>query len=151
MENTRSFHPTCFMLLKKKGREEIKKSDNWQPLYCVDGGRIKDWENSRRWEETERPSEWGLAAGQISCVCGVHTDFMKLISKQQLEEKARQRHMRTATEKGMRNAISLKEEEPAINWCVCIFSYTALHCPALSLFNLRGNFLVKLSWLTLLG
>lgn len=46
---------------------------------------------------------------------------MKLISKQQLEEKARQRHMRTATEKGMRNAISLKEEEPAINWCVCIF------------------------------
>lgn len=78
---------------------------------------------------------------------------MKLISKQQLEEKARQRHMRTATEKGMRNAISLKEEEPAINWCVCvcIFSYTALHCPALSLFNLRGNFLVKLSWLTLLG
>lgn len=62
---------------------------------------------------------------------------MKLISKQQLEEKARQRHMRTVTEKGMRNAISLKEEEPAINWCVCIFSYTALHCPALSLFNLR--------------
>lgn len=61
---------------------------------------------------------------------------MKLISKQQLEEKARQRHMRTATEKGMRNAISLKEEEPAINWCVCVYFHillcTVLPSPSLT-------------------
>lgn len=121
MENTRSFHPTCFMLLKKREKRNKRAT--------TDGGRIKDCEKTREDEkrETERPSEWGLAAGQISCVCGVHTDFMKLISKQQLEEKARQRHMRTATEKGMRNAISLKEEEPAINWCVCVCFHVYFH------------------------
>lgn len=55
--------------------------------------------------ERERLSERTLAVGQITDVCGVHTDFMKLISKQQLEEKARRRHMRTAAEKGMKNVI----------------------------------------------
>lgn len=51
-----------------------------------------------------------LAVGQITWVHGVHTDFMKLISKQQLEEKARQRH-EDSCRKGMRNAISVVEEE----------------------------------------
>lgn len=150
MENTRAFHPTCFMLLKKRERRN-KRATTDSPCIVLTVGGLK---TVRKLEKMRR--DWATiwmrpCSGQISCVCGVHTDFMKLISKQQLEEKARQRHMRTATEKGMRNATSLKEEEPAINWCVCMFSYTALHCPALSLFNLRGNFLVKLSWLTLLG
>lgn len=59
--------------------------------------RVGGLKTARRWEQNERESE--RAVGQITDVYGVHIDFMKLISKQQLEEKARQRHMRTAAER----------------------------------------------------
>lgn len=91
MKNINILSPN--LLQQKKG---IKSKDG-QFLYSVEGGRIKDCKKMRR--EWERLSEWALAVGQITGVCGIHTDFMKLISKQQLEEKARQRHMRTAAER----------------------------------------------------
>lgn len=146
MKNITSFHPTCSEFPQKKGG---KKGDDWQFLYSVEGGRIKDCEKMRR--EWERLSQ--RAVGQITDVCGVHTDFMKLISKQQLEEKARQRHTRTAAEREKGNEkCNLRNREgahqqPPVHVCVCvcvlpcIYSYTAQHTPALCLFNFKGNFL----------
>ena len=135
MKNITAFQPTSSKLQKKK-KKRGKKSDDWQLLYSVEGGRIKERKKMRR--EWERLSERALAVGQITDVCGVHTDFMKLISKQQLEEKARQRHMRTDTEKGMRNEIYVIKEEQS-EWlcarvcecvCVCVSMYIFIHSPA---------------------
>ena len=60
---------------KKKERER----DGWRLLYSAESGRIKVDEG---WGEGERLSEREpLAVEQITDVCGVHTDFMKLIIK----------------------------------------------------------------------
>ena len=57
-------------------------------MYSVEGGRIKDGEKTHEDEKRgrkkrmrKRLSKRALAAGQITYVYGVHTDFMKLISK----------------------------------------------------------------------
>lgn len=67
--------------------------------------------------------------GQITCVYGVHTDFMKLISKQQLEEKARQTH-EDSFRKGMRMAIYVIEERVCVYVCVSMYIFIRSLAPA---------------------
>lgn len=117
-----SFSSNLLNIIKKKkgtGREMRKKRATTVSSCVL--LRVGGLKTARSWEGSLRDSERGLAVGQITCVSGVHTDFMKLISKQQLEEKARQRHTRTAAEKGIRNAIFTEKKEEPASACVSIY------------------------------
>lgn len=152
LKNIICFHPTCSKLWKER-----KKWVMTEFLYSVEGGRIKDCEKTQEDETRMRETIW------MSPCSGA--DYLRLWGSHRFHEaniKATAGGKGQAETRGQlqkeNEKCNLRNRGGACQWvCVhvsvfpCMYSYTAQHPPALCLLNFKGNFLVKLSWLALVG